>query len=345
MTISHAARRGWLLAARLALGTAIIVGVVIAIYAERTTIREGIEGLAHVRLLWLLTGFAAECLSMLTFARLEQAMLRASGAGHTLRSVLSTAYTANAIAMAVPVVGSGLATAYAYRDFRRDGADPEQVSMALTVSGGISSIAFAVVVGTGALLTGNLAAAIATAGSAVAVAVVVVAFLLALRFAGPRDWLIPKAAAVLRQSKRLFHRPLGDPGELVTTAFDQVGALRLGSLTGSQAFGFAMINWLADVACLACCLEAAGASIPWRAILIVWSAGAGAASFSPVPAGLGVVEVVLVAALIGSGLHGAPAVGAVLLYRIIGFKIILSGIWITYHWLHVRRGAVLSAEA
>jgi hypothetical protein len=73
-----------------------------------------------------------------------------------------------------------------------------------------------------------------------------------------------------------------------------------------------------------------------RSLLLVWSAGAAAASFSPTPYGLGVVEIALIVALRGAGLRSPDAVGAVLLYRVITFKIAVTLVWIGYRHLRAR---------
>jgi len=79
--------------------------------------------------------------------------------------------------------------------------------------------------------------------------------------------------------------------------------------------------------------------VPWDKLLLVWSAGAAAASLSPTPYGLGVVDIALITALTRAGLAAPEAVGAVLLYRIITFKILVTFGWIGYHRLrdHTRR--------
>jgi uncharacterized membrane protein YbhN (UPF0104 family) len=330
-------RRGWIGIAQAAAIAAIAAGAGAAIYAERATIREGLSALRHLSVGWLITGIAAEILSMVALAQLERGLLRCVGARHTLRSVLATVYSSNAISVSVPFVGSGIATAYAYRDFRRAGAAPERVSMALTVAGVFSSVAFAVVAAVGALVTGNpAAAAVALAGSA-AIAAAVTATLAALRFPRARGWLVDRMVAVLRVSRHVIRRPRGEPGPLVTSALDRVGALRLGYLTAGQAFGWALVNWMADVACLVCAIKAVREPVPWTAILVIWSAGVGAASFSPVPAGLGIVDIVLIAALATTGLHGTNAVAAAVLYRIIALKVLISAAWLGYHCLIGRR--------
>ena len=152
-------RRAWISAAQVVAVAVITIGALAAIYAERATMREGFVVLRYTRGGWLLAGFNVELVSMVALAQLQRSLLWGVGAGHTLRSVLATAYSSNAISVMVPIVGSSIATAYAYRDFRRAGASPEHISVALTVAGVFSTVAFAVVAATGALITGYPAAA------------------------------------------------------------------------------------------------------------------------------------------------------------------------------------------
>ena len=128
-------RRGWAGVAQLVAIAVIIAGAGAAIYGERATLRQGLGFFPHVRVGWVLAGAAAEFLSMKAFGQLNRVLLRAAGARLTLRSVLATVYKANAIAVSVPVVGSGIAAAYTIREFRRAGADAGQASVALTLAG------------------------------------------------------------------------------------------------------------------------------------------------------------------------------------------------------------------
>jgi hypothetical protein len=88
---------------------------------------------------------------------------------------------------------------------------------------------------------------------------------------------------------------------------------------------------------------ALGVPVPWSKILVAWTAGAGAASLSPVPGGIGVVEAVLIAALVGIGVRAPAAVATTLLYRFLTFKIALTVFWFAYHYLQQRRAAGLPA--
>ena len=161
--------------------------------------------------------------------------------------------------------------------------------------------------------------------------------LVSMRFPRPRAWLERLMVAALSTSKRVIRRPREEPAGMVARALERVSSVRLGYRVGWQAFGWALVNWTADVACLVCAVVAVRSPVPWRAILLVWSAGAGAASFCPVPAGLGVVDIVLITALTAAGLPAPHAVAAVLLYRIITFKIFFTLGWLGYRRLRERR--------
>jgi putative heme transporter len=334
-------RHGWIGAAQVVGVAAIAVGALAAIYAERSTVADGFTALRYVHVGWLVAGASVELASMVALAELERSLLRGVGARHTLRSVLATAYSSNAISVSVPIIGSSIATGYAYRDFRRAGARPEHVSVALTAAGVFSTVAFMVVAATGALITGNPAAATVSLVASFLLAAAVTAIVVAMRFPRARGWLVDRVTAVLQVSKHAVKWPKGEPRSVVTGAVDRVGVLRLGYRTSAAAFGWALLNWLGDVACLVCAIKAVGEPVPWAAILIVWTAGIGAASFSPVPAGLGVVDIVLITALATAGLHGKYAIAAALVYRSISLKVVITAAWLFYHHMVGRhRGKV-----
>ena len=85
---------------------AIVTGSVVAVYAERVTIRSGLASLRQSNLGWVVAGFGAECISMAAFALLQQRLLGAAGTRLTFGSLLAIAYTSSAVSLAVPVAGS-----------------------------------------------------------------------------------------------------------------------------------------------------------------------------------------------------------------------------------------------
>ena len=315
---------------------AIIAGSAVALYAERGTIANGLVPFKQADPGWVAAGFVAECVSMAAFALLQQRLLRAAATRLTLGSLTAIAYASNAITLAVPVAGSGLAAAYSQRQFRARGADTATVSLTLLIAGVISTVAFAVIAAVGAVATGNLAAAVlgllASLGVAAAAALVVVV----LHSPRGRARLRRPATAVVLLGQRLLRRPAGDVATIAARALDRLGSFNLGLAVIGSAFGWALVNWAADVACLASAIAAIGVPVPWDKLLLIWSAGAAAASFSPTPYGLGVVDIALVTALHAAGTASPEAIGAVLLYRIITFKILVTLLWIGYRYLQDR---------
>ena len=337
--VSAPRRRLWA-AVRTAAIVAIVAGSAVALYAERATISSGVASFKQSNVGWVIAGFAAECVSMAAFALLQQRLLQAAGTKLTFGSLLAIAYTSSAITLAVPVAGSGMAAGYSQRQFRARGADTATVSLALVIAGVISTVAFAVIAAVGAVVSGSPAVAVlgllTGLGCAAAAAVIVVV----LHWPRGRARLRTPAASVIRLSQRLAHRPAGDPAAIAGLALERLGSVNLGLAAIGSAFGWALINWAADVACLAAAIAAIGVPVPWAKLLLVWSAGAAAASFSPTPYGLGVVDIALITTLHAAGLTSLDAVGAVLLYRIITFKILVTLLWIGYRYLHDRRAAI-----
>ena len=315
---------------------AIIAGSGIAIYAERATISTGLTSFRQSNLGWIAPGFGTELVSMAAFALLQQRLLRAAGTRLTFGSLLAITYTSNAITMAVPVAGSGMAVAYSQRRFRACGADSATVSLALLIAGVISTVAFAVIIAVGAVLSGNPAAAVFGLLTSLCTAAVAAYVVVVLHSPHGRARLQPVVAFLLRTSKRLIRRPAGDPAGTAADRLERLGSVNLGLPVIASAFGYALVNWAADVLCLAAAIAAIGVPVPWGKLLLIWSAGAAAASFSPTPYGLGVVDIALIVALHGAGLRSPDAVGAVLLYRIITFKILVTLLWIGYQYLRGR---------
>lgn len=129
-----ASRHGRLWAVvRAAAIVAITVGSALAVYAERATIASRVASLRRSGPGWVMAGFAAECASMAAFALLQQRLLRAAGTRLTFGTLLAVAYTSNAITLAVPVAGSGMAAAYSQRSSAPAAPIPATVSLALLV--------------------------------------------------------------------------------------------------------------------------------------------------------------------------------------------------------------------
>jgi putative heme transporter len=316
------------LAATLAGLSAISTGAAWAIYDERTTVRQGFTVLlgGHMILIWIMAAVGAQCLSMVAFALLQRCLLRAGGARLTTARLLSTAYLANAIAVAIPIVGPGMATAYTYRQLRARRVDPTIAKVALTLAGILSTTAFAAVVVLAALLSGDSGAAAGGAGGAITGLAAAGIGLVALRSPRGRAQLQRVASRALRMVQRILHQPCGDPTQLVAAAINRLSRFRLTPTTIGAALAWGVLNWIADASCLVLAIKAVGVPVPWHDILLVWAAGQGVSSFCPTPGGLGVVEITMTAALVAARMHPPDAIAAVLLYRIVTFKVNITTI-------------------
>jgi putative heme transporter len=322
-------RHRWGLVAETAAIVAVAGGAAWAVYRERATVAEGLRVLAErTEPGWIAACIGVQCLSMLFFALLQQRLLKAGGARLTVPWLLSTAYLANAVAVGVPVIGSGMAASYAYRQLRERQVDPVVAQAALLLAGVVSTVTFAAVVVAGALLSGSPPAAIGALGSALACVAVLTAAVVSLRSPAGRSRLQHIAAGILRVAQRLLRHPHGDPVQITNDAMARLGLFRLSPATVGLAFTWGLLNWAADACCLIFSVKAVGVPVPWAGVLLAWSAGQGAGSFSPTPAGIGVVEVTMTAALAATGLRLAYALAAVLLYRIVALKLVITLAWL-----------------
>jgi hypothetical protein len=133
---------------------------------------------------------------------------------------------------------------------------------------------------------------------------------------------------------------------VVAIALGALAAIYAERLTvGEASSRCAIPNWIADAACLVCVIKVVGEPVPWAAILIIWMADIGAASPSPVPTGLGVVDIALITALAIAGLLGRYSVATVLVYPFISLKVPITVVCLAYHYAAGRRRAYAAESA
>ena len=107
----------------------------------------------------------------------------------------------------------------------------------------------------------------------------------------------------------------------------------------AEGLGGAFLLTAAYVLCLAACVRALGGSVPLVSVAVVYLTGSAIGSAAPTPGGLGAVEVALSAGLTAAGLHGATALAAVLLFRLLTFWLPVPVGWAAFNQLQ-RRGAL-----
>ena len=289
--------------------------------------------------LWIGAAILFQAASMAGLARLQRRLLNVDGRHHRLLPILATTYAGNAISQSLPIVGSAASAVFAYRRFLHIGAEKAVAAWALAVAGLYSTITFVALSAVGAVLTGSIGVAVAGVGTLLVGVVPVVVLLSGLHDPRIRALVIRLVAAVLSLSQRVLHSPSGVPATVATASIEQIAGLHLSRRDALMAARFALLNWTADIGCLAAALAAVGAPIPWHGLILAWAAGAGASSLGLTPGGLGVVEAALSLALVAAGLPVGLAVSGVLLYRFIKLWLVLAAGVVTLLVIRVRAGA------
>jgi len=307
--------------------------------AERAAVAASFAGLGHLHWLWIPAAIVLETASMAAFAIMLRRLLAAGAPSVGIRPMLATAYAANALSVSVPLAGPELATAFTFRRFTRQGADAPLAGWALLAGGVVSTAAGVLILAGGGLASGNILAAAAGVPGGVLAVAALIGVAAATRRPRLRGALERPAAWALRHGYRLLRRPADDPRQTIRAWATRLGSLQLPPSGWLTVTGLALANWLADAAVLAVSIHAAGAAVPWHALLLVYGSGIAAQSLNITPGGLGVTEGTLGLALVATGVHASQALAAVLLYRLASFWLVALAGWLVLLWLRHRRGA------
>jgi putative heme transporter len=321
--------------------------------AEHAQLGQAIGGLGHARGGLIVAAYACERTSFIALGRMQRRLLRAVDRKLTLRSILGIVIAGNALSVSVPIAGAGLGAAFSFHEYERHKIAHHAAVYALTVSGVLSTVTLMVIAAAGALISGNPVAAILGLLSAAAIVAAILGVLFALRIPTYQRLTERLAANVLRMAwraqdswpPRLYPRlslrsrrreRLRTAEAVVAELRERLAALHLSRADWAAATSLALLNWLGDAACLTLAIRAAGLPIPFRELLLIWSAGQAANSIGFTPGGVGVVEVALVAALTAAHEPAAGATVAVLIYRMISLWLVLLVGWVIFIALRSR---------
>jgi putative heme transporter len=310
--------------------------LVTVVVVDRHTLAQSLSAIGGVDWRWIVLAIVCEAASLLAFGLSRRLLLQADGHNARIGSVMAITYAGNALSMSIPFAGAQLAAVFSYRQFRRRGLDPALTGWALGVSAIASSSALALVLVVGAIAGGApLATAIGFLGAAV-FALPAITVILALRYPRARVFANRVLTGSIHLVQRVFRRPGMDPAAL-DELLERLASIHLGWPRYAEVFGLAVANWLFDCGCLACAIKATGQPVPWHGLLLAYGAGALVGSTGVTPGGFLIVEATLTAALAAAGLNAGPALGAVLVYRLINFWMILLGGGIVLIFLSRKR--------
>ncbi len=297
--------------------------------------------LAHLRWQWIVVAAVVELGSFVAFALVQRSLLRAGGVDMSAGRLTAVTLASTAIANSIPG-GPLVASVYAFRQYRRRGADGALAGWTLGAVFVCASVSLALVAAGGLAIAGAEGADLDLIG--VTAGVLVLALLLGVLFVQRRAivWVLTGTIDTSR-------RWLKWPGEEAKARIDQM-VLRLTAviLSGralATVTGWGLANWVLDCGCLALSFVALGVGVPWKGLLLAYGVGQLAANLPITPGGLGVVEGSLTVAL--AEFEGVkvsePIIAAVLLYRILSFWIELPvgwGTWAVLAWVDRRSGSL-----
>jgi uncharacterized membrane protein YbhN (UPF0104 family) len=268
---------------------------------------------------WLLVALVAELVSMRMFARQQWWLLRGFGVSLRIWRSIAVTYGRSAIAISMPA-GSAVSAGFAFKAFRKAGAGTEVAATVLLLSGVLSTAGLALLCLFGFLIL--LAAhpqdtwQTHPVASEVAVAVLVVLLLFAVWEAicrrGPDSQDVPGSeddwtSSGWRASAR----------HAVTAMVTLPTRYRRGALL------FAMVNWLADMCCLAAVAQAFHLPLTFFEVGTAYVVVQLVRQVPLTPGGMGMIEASLLTGLIAAGAHEAPAAAVVLGYRLFSCWLII----------------------
>ena len=319
-------------ALRLVIGLAVAVGVLWVVSGKRSELEGALSYLSHLRWQWLVLAVVAEFLALVSFGALQRQLLEAGGAPMGLGVLTAIAFAGNAIENSLPA-GPLWSNVWAFRQFRRRGADEVLAVWTLFATSVLSAASLAAVAALGLLVARNDDVVLDLA----LVAGTGVLLLLVLRYLLRRhQWTLAVGASAIRLAQRVVRRPKGDARALVDEGWRRLTAVTPSRPTWTLGFSFAAANWLWDALALALAFAAVGSGVPWRSLLLAYGAAQLAINVPITPGGLGVVEGSLTIALVAYGGNREATVATVVLYRLISFWGLLAVGWLSWAGLALR---------
>jgi putative heme transporter len=113
----------------------------------------------------------------------------------------------------------------------------------------------------------------------------------------------------------------------------QLESVQLSRRDLGEAFGWSLLNWIADVGCLLAACYATGGHPSLAGVTVAYAAARAVGAIPLMPGGLLVVEAVLVPGLVSSGMSLASAISAMLIYRLVSWIFIAAIGWVVFFFM------------
>lgn len=319
-------RHGWLRWAAVGI-TVVIVAVELALAWDQ--LARAWHSVYTAAWWWVLAATLAALASMHSFAQIQRTLLRSAGVTVNRWRSEAAFFAGNALSSTLPG-GPVVSTTFLYRQQRRWGASPVVASWQLGMAGALQIVGLALLGALGALVLGaknNPFSLIFTLGGLLAL------IIMAQAVASHPDSIDGLGVRVLSWVNTLRARPAETGLGAWRATLTQIKAVKLGRQDLAIAFGWSLLNWLADMACLLFAAWAAGGAPSLAGLAIAYSAARAVGSIPLMPGGLLIVEAVLVPGLVSAGLPLHHAISAMLIYRLISWVFIAAIGWVLFAFL------------
>lgn len=317
---------------RTIIGLGLGLGALDAVDDQRGELTDAAKVLGHLHVVWLLVAILLELISYVAFGQLQRLLLEAGSVEMGLGYASTLSLGAGAIGNSLPA-GPAFASLYAFRLYRRAGADETLAGWALVASVVCVTLMLGIVATVGVFLAFSESSSYGLVGIIFGVLVISV---LADAIVLQRQWFIRVVIALLLASRRVFGRPRRHGAEIVEATLARLGVVRVTWVELLGALASALGVWAFDCGALAFSFPTVGAGIPWRGLLLTYGAAQLAVNLPITPGGLGVVEGTITIALVAFGGSEGPIVAAVLCYRIVSFWGFLPVGWAAWLGLKVH---------
>ncbi len=310
-------------------GLLTLVGGVLAVeaYLIWPSLSRAWENVGQIDWWWMALCVVAAALSMDSFAQVQRVLLKSAGVTVRQRDSAAVVYSANSMATTLPG-GLVMAPAFTYRQTRKWGATPVVASWQVVMSGLLQGVGLAVLGFGGALLAGATKSPFSIIFSLAAFGLFIV---VAQYFAGHPESIYAIGVRLLRRLNDIRDKPADYGITKWGLLLDQLRAVELERGAAAKAFGWSLFNWVADVVCLAAACWAVGGEPSIAGLMVAYAASKAVGSAVPfLPGGIGILEPVLLPALISSGMTLGAALTAILLYRIVSLVLVAIVGWIIF---------------
>jgi len=308
-----------------------IVGVVLAVEVSLGfhQLTKAWMSLYEANWWWLLAAVAAAAASMHSFAQIQRTLLRSAGVQVGQLRSEATVYAANSLSTTLPG-GPVLSATFLLRQQRLWGASTVVASWQLVMAGVLQAVGLALLGLGGAFFLGaknNPFSLLFMLGGFVAL------LILAQAVVSRPELLDGIGSRILERVNAIRGKPAETGLDRWRETLMQLESVSLGRRDLGVAFGWSMVNWIADVACLGFAAYAAGDHASVAGLTVAYAAARAVGTIPLMPGGLLIVEAVLVPGLVSSGMSLANAISAMLIYRLTSWLLIAAVGWVVFFFV------------